>query len=490
MRIQDASVVEGMLASFSGFTEKLGGLEFYGNSPDFRKIFNICRCVVEGSETPNAASSKAYLFLGKYHGKTSIAKAVEREAQSKGLSTRLLDGKEGATQKTLMELVSDRNVVTILDGLPEASASRRTVLERFNRLEGRGVLLALPEYAADATLDDRTPTLLLSQIDQRPMDKLAWLIGLIREGLFDEAGRIPDALSRELGRIPGKAMLTLVGSHFGERITRISSLGRSIAEALRLRAGLESETPLPQEDLAEMFMQFYADRDADSAQGFRLWVEGETDSRLFALVAKLAKLEGGLAVLPLGLDREGGTAKAIEIVIKERTRRNKDIFLFDSDQPGRHAKEELGVIGQEAILLDPKVSCSRVEPEVEIEDFVSLACLDRFYEEHTQLRPEKEMIRYKSPEGRRLIVDGADKGTLLTWLESSASLPDLENLLWILCDIRSKFSLKQLYSLKELQERKRQLETETNAKKHLGNRPKHWAVVEFGAKVTLPQEEL
>jgi hypothetical protein len=464
-----------MLMDLSDFTESLGGLEFYGVSPSFRELFVICRSVSKTGEMAGSTTRKGYVFLEKHHGKTTIAKAVQREAQSNGLTANLFDGSAGPTQKSLMDLEREPNSLTILDGLPEVSASRRNVLERFNRLQGKSILFAPPEYASDVNLDERTTTLILEHVDRRPLDKLAWLIGLIREGLKDGSNRVQGPLLAELARIPVTAMVTLVGSRFGERLKRISSLGNGIADALRLRATLESEMPLPHEELTAIFMDFYDDHGAGASQGFRLWVEGETDSRLLSLVSKLAGLEGGLTILPLGLERDGGTSKVIDIVFKEQTKRNKDIFLLDCDEPGRHAKEELEVMGQEAILLDAKISCSRVEMEVEIEDFVSLSCLDRFYKEHSFLRPEREVLRYKSPPGRRLIVDGADKGDLVAWLESNATSADLENLLWVLCDIRGKFSLKHSYSMKELQTRRREIETEKNAYKQLGDRPIHWS---------------
>ena len=42
------------------------------------------------------------------------------------------------------------------------------------------------------------------------------------------------------------------------------------------------------------------------------------------------------------------------------------------NEPGRHAKAELDVLDQEVLFLDSKIACSRVEVDVEIEDFVSL----------------------------------------------------------------------------------------------------------------------
>src|SRR5712691_8095546 len=57
----------------------------------------------------------------------------------------------------------------------------------------------------------------------------------------------------------------------------------------------------------------------------------------------------------LGENREGGTSKILEVVLSEQTQRNMDIFLFDYDGPGRHAQEDLQVLQQDAMLLEPKL---------------------------------------------------------------------------------------------------------------------------------------
>ena len=215
--------------------------------------------------------------------------------------------------------------------------------------------------------------------------------------------------------------------------------------------------------------------------GFRLWVEGDSDCRVLKLVSRLANetkgidLEEGLSILPLGRDREGGTSRALTVVLSEHTRRNKDIFLLDFDEAGRHAQEELEVLQQDVVLLDPKLSCSRSSSEVEIEDFISLSCLDSFYEAQSELRPEVEIIRYKTPATRRVVVNGEDKETLVTWLEANASLSDLENLFFVLSDIRSRFSLRNFLPLSEMRSWRKKLEDQTDVSKHFGARPEHWA---------------
>jgi hypothetical protein len=114
------------------------------------------------------------------------------------------------------------------------------------------------------------------------------------------------------------------------------------------------------------------------------------------LVSRLAlpvygiDLSEGLKIIPLGLGRNGGTSKATEIVITQRTKRNRDVFLLDFDDPGTHAQKELETLDQDVLLLDVNLACSRMGGNIEIEDLISIGCLNRFYAEHMDLRPEKE----------------------------------------------------------------------------------------------------
>jgi hypothetical protein len=259
----------------------------------------------------------------------------------------------------------------------------------------------------------------------------------------------------------------------------LPDLANRIADALRLQFKVGLEHRVAPEDLAVIFMGFYSHDSRRQEHGFRLWVEGETDCRILKLVSRLAReahaidFEDGFSILPLGEGREGGASKAAEAVIKERTKKNSDVFLLDFDESGKHARDELQILDQD-VILDPKLSCSRSDADVEIEDFVSLSCLDRFYDASPSLLPEKEIIKYKPPMSRRIVVDGADKELFVEWLESNATLADLENLFLVLCDIRARFSLKNPFPASEMQVRKKKLEGEFDQAKHFGSRPHHW----------------
>jgi len=188
------AVVEAMLRDFSRCSSTLGGLEFYGTSIEFRDLIQVCRDFA-GTHGQRKGSDLTYLFIERFHGKSTMAKAIETEAKSGGLAVFSFDGTIGSTQKSLRDLQSKTGALTIVDGLPEPAANRRTLLERFNSLGGKGLLLSPPEYCADASLDSDIPRLRLDHVDQRPIDKLAWLLGLVRESLRDAGLGSEDILS-------------------------------------------------------------------------------------------------------------------------------------------------------------------------------------------------------------------------------------------------------------------------------------------------------
>lgn len=473
-------LVEEMLEDISSFSSTIGGIEFYGCSEEYRKLLSVCRRFGAPCASPSQTAEKAYLFIESHQGKSAFSRATEVEARSNGIAAWCFDGAVGVTQKKLREVQSQTDSVVIIDGLPELADHRRVILERFNALSGRGLLFALPEYLSDALLDSRIRKVTLSHVDKRPADKLAWLIGLVREILRDENGIVQRPRADILSQLPIKLLLALSRVPLGARVGDLRVLAAEIAESMRLNIELQPGQPFPPEELAVIFTRLFATTTSRGGPGFRLWVEGVSDCQILHIASRLAKqelgidLEEGLSILPLGEGRDGGTSVATEVVLSEQTKRNKDIFLFDFDEPGKHARDELQILHQDVVLLDPKLSCSRSSSGVEIEDFISVDCLDRFYLANSNLRPELEVIRYKQPPARRIVVEGVDKETLVEWLEMNATLADLENVVFVLCDIRSRFSLRNLYSVGDLRTHRHSLENETSDTKHFGNRPSHW----------------
>jgi hypothetical protein len=468
--------IEVMLSEFSGCSWQLGGLEFYGLSAEFQELLRLCRDFASHEENSTSPPPKAYVFIDSHQGKTSISKATQLEATKNGNSSVYLDGSAGPSQRELLNLLHKTDIFIIVDGVPEAADKRATLLTRFNSLAGKALLFLPPDYIVDENLDASIPKIRVPHIDSRPLDKLALIIGLVREHLRDETGELQKSCARVLQTMPVSGLAAFGVSSLGSKVSDINVLSKSIADAIGIKVNLQAGEAFTQDDLMAIFFEFFSSEPPKLGQGFRLWVEGDTDCRILGLASKLAKeaykidLQDGLTINPTGKDREGGASKALEIVLKLQTKRNKDIFLFDNDESGRNAQKELRALDQEALLLESNIACSRIEGELEIEDLIGLSCLDRFYEANPDLNPEKEILRYKEPKARRLVVNGIDKERLIVWLEAYAELSDLENILFLLCDIRRRFSLKNLWSKEEMDQWHKHLVNESNSPKQNGQR--------------------
>ena len=477
----DLRIVEELvLGEFSAFSIELGGIEFYGHSPEFRDLLRLCRDFAFADSGESSAPRKAYLFLPASHGKSSIAKAITIQASAGGLKAVRLDGTLGTTSKELKDLQTKKDFLVIVDGVPEASPARSMLLERFNALTGSAILFARPEYSTDASLRPDVSAVSIEHVDERFADKVAWLLGMVLESLRDDNGTVSEDSITALRSLSAGVFTSLCRVHLGEKVSQMRSLSEKIGQTIQLGLSLGTTPVLSDEDLASIFVEFHSSGHTQNFVGFRLWVEGESDSRLLNLVCRLAQpvygvdLGQGLNIIPLGLGRDGGTSKTMEIVVGQRTKRNRDVFLLDFDEPGRHAYQELEMLDQDVVLLDAKLACSRMGEDVEIEDLISVGCLDRFYSENPSLRPEKEIIRYKEPMSRRLVINGADKELLIQWLELNAEMKDLENVLFMLCEARSRFSLRNLPAMKDKQTWKKRLAEQIDSYKCLGLRSAHW----------------
>lgn len=151
----------------------------------------------------------------------------------------------------------DERAVTIIDGLSEAAPQRRTVLDRFNNLRGRGLLVCRPEYGSDATLSIGVQRFYLSHVDQRWLDKLAWLIGIVRESLRD-SGEVPPSLSTAVSELPVRTLISLAKVRMSERVKDIPVLANRIAVTVRLRSSLTTGARIEGEGVASIFVEFFS----------------------------------------------------------------------------------------------------------------------------------------------------------------------------------------------------------------------------------------
>ncbi len=76
--------------------------------------------------------------------------------------------------------------------------------------------------------------------------------------------------------------------------------------------------------------------------------------------------------------------------------------------------------------------------EIEIEDLLSPALIERFYEAHPELQPEERTTRGRSA---RVVVAGPDKDRVATWICEHASFEEMSKLVYVLCLLRHSIGL-------------------------------------------------
>lgn len=334
-----------------------------------------------------------------------------------------------------------------------------------------------------------TDTATLSHIDKRKDDKICWLIGLITEYLRDGQGQFTDITRSKLRLLPLDTLRTGCQLPWREHMTDVPALVRIIKDKIELATLNPEQTQLNPNALFECFTNWAFPPSKTSIDAkYRLFVEGETDQRMFQLAAQQAHsrlqvdLLKGITINPLGEGREGGTSQLISVVTEHRTNKVKDIFLFDNDDSGREAVKKAGTMDQRCLLL-PREFSRRPEVgdsvEVEIEDLLSVDCLDKFYESHPHVSPELETIYYKK-DGRRIVVCGSDKERLVDWVGQNATYEDLERIVYVLCWIRLELGLSVEKDRKDLEAWKRELCSAGSYTNRFGRRPKPWWYVYSG----------
>lgn len=451
------TIIEQALIDIKPFTRALGGLEFYGASPSFNELFNLFEEFLppidpHSARAPEDMPRKIIVFLERYHGKTTLAKSLFNEIRNRISNARLYDGTVGHSWNELRKLKSDEEAYVIIDDLPESVAARRTAEQHASAFQGWMLLLTRPEYMVDARLAGITERITLSHVDRRVEDKVCWLVGLLWEELRAAGGLVSDEACATLQRIPAKTLATICEAPFGEKVRCLGTFAQHVAETLLIALPAEETGPLDTNELLKAFVAFYSPNGpSEYGAGYRVWVEGETDVEILKLAGKLAtarlgtELTAGLAFRPLGGGREGGTSNITEVVVQHNTNKNRDLFVLDNDAPGRLAEGKLKTLNQSTKLL-PK-EFLRKHPstdsslEIEIEDLISLDCLDRFFIKNPNLTPEYEGLYYKTPSFRRLVIQGRDKDRFIDWLKGNAEFEDLERVCFLLCEIRQHFGL-------------------------------------------------
>ena len=460
------------------FAWSIGSIVLYGESEQWRAVCEAIDdfCRDAGSDgTPRLA-----VLLPQGGGKTTIASGVERKLRTTR-TVRVVEDGLTASWGELRTMAPRADVCFVIDGLPDSLEQRRQSFSRMREIRGPLLVLSDPAYRADEGLG-AVDRLELPHIDARPSDKVCLLLGMIWEEARANDGDAPQAAAL-VGRLPLRVLATVCeGMPFGRRYSEIGRVARALVERLLITAQDGGE--LEAEAFIEICSPVLRDREITPANSYRVWVEGETDVRIFEIAARLAMDRGapdlwrGFAILATGVGRDGGAGQATSVVAREATQANRDLFVLDNDPRGRAAKEKLEALNQKVLLLHDaflrKHRATDDNVEVEIEDLVSVECLDRFFEARTDLSPEFEALFYANPRVRRLVVRGADKEPFVQWLETNATFEDVERVVFVLCEICHHFGLGALKPKSDMRAWRDAICDPGHSSSRAGRRPAPW----------------
>jgi hypothetical protein len=274
-----------------------------------------------------------------------------------------------------------------------------------------------------------------------PLDKAAHVITATWEALetTEDTGEKAVALAL-FYQLDASALLgTLIDP------SKLASVAIARDAGIRLAAALRRYSALRPGELlsaVEVYRTLCPQPERLSPHLRRLWVEGTTDAALFRLAERLTRAQAPGLLDGIHIEPIGGVTQ-VEAAL-QRCDRDPDLELsvFDSDSDGRRGEAKVKGQGFHTLLLDRSAVMAACDTEWVIEDLLSVSCIDRFYLAHRQLKPAREEIAHHRPEGRRLVVRGDDKLTLVEWLERSAAIPDLYGLLRQIQIVRRRFALR------------------------------------------------
>ena len=461
--------------NFSDYTRHLGNEVFYGATQEFAGLLNLCE------EAVSAISSSEprrliCIMLPHGHGKSALARAMERAARADGFDTcQCFDGTRNVVANEVQNLLKDQTALLILDGLPTAQNARQQVLTRLIKGAAHVILLCAPVHAPDAALATFVSRYKTSHLDERSIDKLAIILGYAREA-FAQGVADRDVDFSSLRRLPKDVLIALVATvRCGDKAAELPRIGERIGRLIATRLALGDAANVEIDEMITLFEPLIGTMPAGvGPRSYRLWVEGDTDLRLLQLAARLSSTDrpllSGLEIGLIGTSgRGGGTSRLPETIARERTSPDWDLFLFDNDESGREAGTLIRKLGQRALILPLQLAASASEDNIEIEDLVSVECLDQFYEDEFNLSPESELLVYGTDERRRLVVRGIDKEQLVQWMQNNAKLDDVQNLVRLLKHVRWMFGLAYGEELP-----KGFMPSTLSERCRLGRRPKPW----------------
>jgi hypothetical protein len=390
-----------------------------------------------------------------------IAAAVVERAIALSLSALSTHRDWGRWARAAREMANNLRMTHVLIGVPPVEKAR----EGFAAIAGGLILLWPVAMAGTASLPEGIEEIILPPLAERPLDKAAQLIATAVDALDAaeefEGEKAPAALLARMD--PAVLLAVCIDRPKLASVSAARDAGKRLAEELLRHAALQPNDPVT---AANLHRALFPQPDRLPPNQRRLWVEGETDVSLFRLAARLLNEATGNAsglLDNIHLEPLGGAAQ-VESALHRCDRDPKlELFLFDADFDGKRGAAKVEKLGFPQTLLDPKAVAAACDAEWVVEDLLSVACLDRFYCAHPLLKPAREEIAHHPITGRRLVVHGEDKETLVRWLEAGATIEDLCGV------VRQLLIVRRIFALREVS-----VECDPPADARSGLRPQPW----------------
>lgn len=366
-----------------------------------------------------------------------IASAIVGLAAELGLQVKLSNDSWGTWARDARNARDNGRTIHVLTAVPPPAKAQ----QGFAAISGSLILLWPPQFASSALLPEQIEDVILAPFSERPLEKAAHVIDAIWTTLngIEEGDERQSAIDL-FARLDASALL---GACID--ITKLTTsilareAGNRLANSLRVQSALRPGEAL---SAAEIYRALSPQPDRLAPHLRRLWVEGSTDAAIIRLAERLARADAPGLLDGIHIEPIGGVAQ-VEAALQRCNRDpNLELFMFDADADGRMGEAKVRDQGFPALVLDRSNAMGACDDEWVIEDLLSVSCLDRFYSAHRNLKPAREEIAHQPPEGRRLVLRGEDKGTLVEWLERETTLDDLYGVLQQIKTIRRRFALR------------------------------------------------
>lgn len=379
---------------------------------------------------------------GRGSGKSLASAAFQAACQDSATDAVLVN--EGTEPASVIRRVQAADAL-IVDNLDQLSPGLRQALFARRHDASTGTLLTVSRLSAieRELLDDDDDHYLVGRWEERPSDVL-----IVATVMWRDLGLTPDLPDLCAEGIP-EAFSRGPWTSGGHSVRRFITL---LADALAIEGYFE-RTPRPigiADVLSALVATIREEQPCEHEDVIRIVVEGRTDATYLEAAARLAReqwgtdLLSGCRVAPPGEDRQGGAGPAVRELISLEAQGVSAAGLFDDDDPGRTAARDARKytnLNQKVNLLpaefDP-LKNPKGSGKIEIEDLVSLALIERFYEANPNLQPEEKTTRGNL---LRIVIAGPDKERAAAWICERASFEDMAKIVYVLCMLRQSIGL-------------------------------------------------